>query len=211
MSQKAKKKGTGLISGHQRQQSQSSGIGNRSGAAAGGSSGGGRGPGIAASPTSSATSPSSPSSPSNQQVYPVKEFLAANAGPLPLSTRSDLLPQSYAQTLAAKGQQTQTNTNSNNKTTMSGKQPVSGASRSSKAASTAHGRPALEVPEPPKPRPPSKAKGNGPAPNENWEQDGEMNAHLAEKFRKGGAWIKNESSEQAEGQKPLPPHPLVGK
>jgi len=142
----------------------------------------------------------------NLDTYPVTQILAANkAISVPLAP-----PQSYAQAVAqSKSKQTQSTSNLDPLKKMSGKQASAGGKAPPKAGSTLHGRPALDVSGPATPRPP-KPKWNDPPPNENWEQDGEMNAHLAEKFRKG-AFKDPGSEEQIERERALPPHPLLAK
>jgi len=148
-------------------------------------------------------------------VYPVTELLAtsntisaAQSPPSRLpAARPTFTTQSYAQAIAqAKPKQTQPANLQQRK--MSGKQASAGGKAPQKGP-TLHGRPALDVPEPALPRPPPKPS-TGPPPNENWEQDGEMNAHLSEKFRKGG--FRNPESGDQGGREPmLPPHPLLAK
>ena len=149
-------------------------------------------------------------------VYPVTELLATNntatvpKSPQPsnIPARPTFIPPSYAQTAAqAKSKQTQPVNLQQRK--MSGKQASAGGKAPQKGP-TLHGRPALDVPEPAPPRLPPKPKGTGPPPNENWEQDGEMNAHLAEKFRKG-TFRNPESGDQGGREPMLPPHPLLAK
>ena len=144
----------------------------------------------------------------NPNVYPVAELLASNnAISVPQSSSLSTRPTYAAQ---LQSNQAQPAPSSPQQWKMSGKQPSAGGKALPKGGSTLHGRPALDVTEPAPARPPPKPKSTGPPPNENWEQDGEMNAHLAEKFRRD-AFKSPDSEERAAKQYMLPPHPLLAK
>lgn len=148
------------------------------------------------------------------------DYLAANTVPLPfappppnLPPRPSFFPPEQTKPKRSTDQQPPSHTpinKQNIRETATKQLPMNPLpTNTDRGASTMHGRPALDVDSASRPPPPPKLPKSSKLPsNESLEEDGEMNAHLSEKFRKGPIRRQEEAGENPESQY-YPPHELL--